>query len=380
MAKRQYKYYEILGISKDASPEEIRRAFRDKAFKTHPDRNSDKDTSEKFKLINEANRILGDPKTRVDYDTSPAECPVCYTHEVIQTIELLYRCRHCGCQFNATQTIDIIEKVERAGIPGKLKEAIRAFQTTQCSYCSLFYTNEPFLCPFNRLQSNCPSCRKLSADKRQELLGEQRWWWRMNDMLKQVQDKGMMTKCRMCFSLNPNPQKITCWNCEKDGLSCPGCEEKPFLRYDLTSDVWKCINNSHGKFYKYVQKKAVPNYDVSEKKCPNCQQNLYWDPELWLWRCQNKSCLRIYTQQDLGNKPQDSGTQRETREEIFKERKENRRRTEPTGEETTEVFEKKNQRAKLDISQLITIVAVVVTILFLVIILSTFGSQILNLF
>ena len=62
-------YYEILGIKKGASAEDIRKAFRKLARKYHPDVNpGDKTAEEKFKAISEANDVLSDPKKRKIYD------------------------------------------------------------------------------------------------------------------------------------------------------------------------------------------------------------------------------------------------------------------------------------------------------------------------
>lgn len=68
MAKKDY--YKILGINKNADEGEIKKAYRNLAMKYHPDRNkgNEKEANEKFKEINEAYEVLGDPKKRKQYD------------------------------------------------------------------------------------------------------------------------------------------------------------------------------------------------------------------------------------------------------------------------------------------------------------------------
>lgn len=66
MAKRDY--YEILGLSKGASNDEIKAAFRKFARQYHPDVNKEADAEEKFKEINEAYGVLSDPDKRARYD------------------------------------------------------------------------------------------------------------------------------------------------------------------------------------------------------------------------------------------------------------------------------------------------------------------------
>src|SRR5215475_1244222 len=69
MATQTKDYYAALGVKKNASADEIRKAFRKLARKYHPDVNpGDKKAEERFKEISEANDVLSDPKKRKIYD------------------------------------------------------------------------------------------------------------------------------------------------------------------------------------------------------------------------------------------------------------------------------------------------------------------------
>ena len=69
MAENKRDYYEVLGVEKGASAEEIKKAYRKSAMKYHPDRNpGDKEAEEKFKEIGEAYEVLSDDQKRSRYD------------------------------------------------------------------------------------------------------------------------------------------------------------------------------------------------------------------------------------------------------------------------------------------------------------------------
>lgn len=61
-------YYAILEISKTATPEEIKKAYRTLALRYHPDKNSHPEAESQFKLVSEAYQVLSDPSKRRNYD------------------------------------------------------------------------------------------------------------------------------------------------------------------------------------------------------------------------------------------------------------------------------------------------------------------------
>jgi len=63
-------FYEVLGITRTSTDDEIRKAYRKLAIKWHPDKNpgNQAEATEKFKLISEAYEVLSDPAKRKEYD------------------------------------------------------------------------------------------------------------------------------------------------------------------------------------------------------------------------------------------------------------------------------------------------------------------------
>src|SRR5690242_8849639 len=66
MAERDY--YQVLGITKSASADEIKKAYRKLALQYHPDRNKTKEADAKFKEVTKAYEVLSDPQKRQTYD------------------------------------------------------------------------------------------------------------------------------------------------------------------------------------------------------------------------------------------------------------------------------------------------------------------------
>src|SRR5207248_2683786 len=74
-------YYEVLGLKRDASAEDLNRAYRELAKRFHPDRNShDEDAALKFREVAEAYEVLRDPEKRQRYDR--------YGHAGLEGIEM----------------------------------------------------------------------------------------------------------------------------------------------------------------------------------------------------------------------------------------------------------------------------------------------------
>lgn len=61
-------YYDVLGVSKNSTQKEIKKAYRKKALKFHPDRSKEKDAEQKFKEVNQAYEVLSDPSKKKAYD------------------------------------------------------------------------------------------------------------------------------------------------------------------------------------------------------------------------------------------------------------------------------------------------------------------------
>jgi curved DNA-binding protein CbpA len=149
---REYKYYRILGLNKEASGNDIKRAYRSVIKKYHPDFNKDPKAAEIAKKINEAYRVLSNPKEKLIYDNSEAECPKCWTHEVRRSqgrswSALHWECRHCGCSF----TFVTKEKEEDS------EEAYTEYEKVICPRCGKVLVLDDFLKLYRCKNKKCKS-------------------------------------------------------------------------------------------------------------------------------------------------------------------------------------------------------------------------------
>src|SRR5450631_2004604 len=66
-------YYKTLGVARDASPDDVKHAYRKLARRFHPDVSKEKDAEARFKDIGEANEVLKDPEKRAAYDAAGSQ-------------------------------------------------------------------------------------------------------------------------------------------------------------------------------------------------------------------------------------------------------------------------------------------------------------------
>src|SRR5256884_5632711 len=99
MATEKRDYYEVLGIARNATGEEVKRAYRKLAVKFHPDKNPDDPRAEeKFKELGEAYDVLMDADKRAAYDRRQRVCPHQSTHRSEEHTSELQSRLHLVCR------------------------------------------------------------------------------------------------------------------------------------------------------------------------------------------------------------------------------------------------------------------------------------------
>ena len=151
-------HYEVLGISKEATFDEVKAAYRTLARKYHPDVNKNFDADDKFKQVNEAHHVLGDPDRRLKYDKRDSHIGNPFYHswsdisirgrDVSSEIAISLNDVFFGCKKEVTyKRASFCDKCNGHG----------AEECLACSSCkgkgSVQISNPPFL-----MQVTCPAC------------------------------------------------------------------------------------------------------------------------------------------------------------------------------------------------------------------------------
>ena len=148
-------YYAILGVPRDASPEEIKRAYRELAKKYHPDKNrGDPEAEERFKEINEAYAVLSDPQRRAEYDrrgyVEGAEAfRNVYPEDLLDLFEELFGVRLGGRPRSRGGDIELEVEVELSTVAEGGEVPVRYRRRVPCPTCGG---------AGGRAQT-CPTCR-----------------------------------------------------------------------------------------------------------------------------------------------------------------------------------------------------------------------------
>jgi len=345
---RKYRYYEVLEVSRDATPEEINAAFRRLARIWHPDRNPDQDEAEAvFRRINTAYQVLNNEASRAEYDRSPVECPTCGTHEVMSMNDGRWQCKHCGCRFDAAGAPEI-QAVDAPSAPPLRRARFRAFQATQCSWCARFYDREPPTCPHGVPQTNCDAFKPVTEAERKSFLSNAAMPALADEWLRPTAERGLIKKCTYCGALSPNPSRTNepCWNCHRPLRDeCPHCGLH-MMFYDVEQGTWRCANNQcGGKRFAFDSGAGTWNVTVhrapsppprsrkrrtSQPTCPNCGAGLVYSTQQAMWCC--VVCRNFFTPEQAGSAaPQDAPipVRRPTKRESDAIRRERRMRERP---------------------------------------------------
>lgn len=161
-------FYEILGVGRDATPEEIKRAYRKLALQYHPDRNKSPDAAEKFKEISEAYAVLTDASKKEVYDRYGKEgVEGRYTQEdIFRGVDFEDIFRDAGVSFGGFDRI--FDTFFGGGSFGRYARAERAEITGEDIYYRFNITLEQALKGFDakfsvKRKEACSSCRGTGA-------------------------------------------------------------------------------------------------------------------------------------------------------------------------------------------------------------------------
>ncbi len=202
-------YYEILGVEKTASKEDIKKAYKKLALQYHPDRNKEKDAEEKFKEISEAYAVLSDDEKRKAYDNyGHAGFDQRYTEEdIFRNVNFddifgdmfggsIFDMFFGGRRERRGQDIHVEVEINFEDVIKGIKKQVTIKKNTPCDACEGTGAKDAIF-------KTCETCNGRGAQIRQQ---------RTPFGIFSTQ-----TTCRTCGGTGRTPQK-TCPSCEGEGV------------------------------------------------------------------------------------------------------------------------------------------------------------------
>ncbi len=341
MVAREYRYYVTLKVARDATPEQIKAAFRRRAKECHPDTNPGNPEAEaRFRELSKAYQVLSDPLERAQYDRSEAECPKCGTYKLLDVGKSTWECRLCGCQFHARGLIKnelVLIAGKNQGLDAKFFEG---FQATRCSWCVRFYSR-PRSCPHDGLRNQCVSFHRMSGTERTKELLNDYWRTRAIEYTQKENSSRRLRQCAdtdKCGALCPSSalDRSRCSLCGNPlNWKCPNCGAD-LLYFDLSVEALRCPNNQcSGHRWRFEAGSGIrtasksprtasssskaaaggrthTSYKSDAKRprqrpsCLNCGNELVFSTNRNLWSCPH--CRHYYTKAQVKMQPGDVGS------------------------------------------------------------------------
>ena len=214
-------YYDILGLKKDCSPEQIKKAYRKLAIKYHPDKNRGKEeeATKKFKEISEAYEILSNPEKREIYDE--------YGKEGLE---------HDG---DGPDMSDIFGSMFGGGMPGMSQKR----EEQKVVHCEVTYND----CYYGKTKVIDIKRKKLCYN----CLGK---GGKNINKCKKCKGRGVVTIQRMIGPGMMQQMQMPCSNCNQTGYIvdpndiCPECNGERFLEEEVSIDLNVTVGSSDGEY------------------------------------------------------------------------------------------------------------------------------------
>lgn len=250
-------YYKILGVSENASQEEIKKAFRELAKKYHPDKGGD---PEMFKKIVEAYRVLSDPKLRAEYDQK-RKFQTTYTFNFGDLSDYLRREFFEEDLFE--DIFDIFDewKTKKKRDLNIYKELIIDLESAFKGTTKEITIQREIICPYcdgtgalNKKLITCPVCKGTGKEARKSNF----WPGIFFEEIK---------KCKVCNGTGKIPEKV-CNYCQGKGKVIKEEKVQVVIPPKFSTDIIKIPNLGHqdkqktGDLIIYLKVKPQPPFEI----------------------------------------------------------------------------------------------------------------------